>query len=92
MEGIDVSEKDDYVRTFDIVSYTIEVNIDKNSNANIGEDEILKGGVIKVKATKNTKSFIKIEAVTLPKARETTEDIKISISGTLKTLATPNNT
>lgn len=51
MEGIDVSEKDDYVRTFDIVSYTIEVNIDKNSNANIGEDEILKGGVIKVKAT-----------------------------------------
>ena len=51
MEGIDVSEKDDYVRTFDTISYTLEVNVEENPNANIEEGTILKGGVIKVKAT-----------------------------------------
>ncbi len=48
MEGIDVSENDDYVRTFDVINYTIEVSIEKNSNVT---EDILKGGVIKVKAT-----------------------------------------
>ena len=51
LEGKDVSEKDDYVRTFDTVGYTIEVSIDKNPNANIPAETILKGGAIKVKAT-----------------------------------------
>lgn len=51
LEGVDVSEKDKYVRTFDTVTYTIEVNADKNSNADIASDTILKGGAIKVKAT-----------------------------------------
>ena len=51
MEGIDVSEKDDYVRTFDTVSYVLEVNVEENPNADIPEGTIIKGGVIKVKAT-----------------------------------------
>ncbi len=48
-EGIDVSENDNYVRTFDKVTYTLEVSIDKNPN--IDSNTVLKGGAIKVKAT-----------------------------------------
>lgn len=49
MEGIDVSEKDNYVRTFDKVFYTIEVEVEKNPNKTTNA-EVIKGGVIKVKA------------------------------------------
>ena len=52
MNGIDVSEKDNYVRTYDTFRYNIELSIAKNSdNPEVTENEDYYGGVIKVKIT-----------------------------------------
>ena len=52
MEGHDVSEKDNYVRTFDSVRYKVEVAIALNlDNPNVTTTTQLTGGVVKVKAT-----------------------------------------
>ncbi len=52
MDGHDVSEKDNYVRTFDNVQYKVEVGVALNlDNPNVNESTQLSGGVIKVKAT-----------------------------------------
>ncbi len=50
MEGIDVSAFDNYVRTFDIVTYTLELRIERNELTTT-PDDTFKGGIIKVKAT-----------------------------------------
>lgn len=49
--GRDVSAKDDYVRTFDVVKYTLDLGIGTNNNeAGVNDSSVFKGGVIKVKA------------------------------------------
>jgi len=48
MDGHDASADDNYVRTFDSVTYIVEVGIDKNPYTTT-EDEIIKGGKIKVR-------------------------------------------
>lgn len=49
--GVDVSDSDDYVRTFDLMKYTVEVGISANT-AHDGVDgtSVFEGGVIKVRA------------------------------------------
>lgn len=50
-KGVDVSENDDYVRTFDVIKYTIELGISPNTNVDgVTDSSIFHGGVIKVKA------------------------------------------
>ena len=49
VNGNDVSETDDYVRTFDVINYIVEVGISPNSG--VTDLSELRGGVIKVKAT-----------------------------------------
>ena len=52
IDGVDVTDKDDYIRTFDKISYLIEVGIGPNVKAyGVSNSSIFKGGVIKVKAT-----------------------------------------
>ena len=50
--GVDVSETDNYVRTFDVLKYTVELGISPNTNADgVTDASTFTGGVIKVKAT-----------------------------------------
>lgn len=50
-DGVDVSENDDYVRTFDVMKYTIELGVSPNTSIDgVTEASIFKGGVIKVRA------------------------------------------
>lgn len=50
-DGIDVSNADDYVRTFDSVSYTVEVGVSANTSLDgVTESSSFSGGVIKIKA------------------------------------------
>ena len=52
MDGIDVSEKDNYVRTFDTIQYMVEVGVTLNlEHPDVTETTQLNGGVIKVKIT-----------------------------------------
>ncbi len=54
MEGHDVSEKDNFVRTYDYINYRIEFGVALNTdNPNVNENTQLTGGVVKVKATIN---------------------------------------
>lgn len=48
--GIDVSENDDYVRTFDSVKYTLEFGVSLNETINENSYSTISGGVVKVKA------------------------------------------
>ena len=51
-DGVDVSETDDYVRTFDVMKYTLELGISPNTNSDgVTDASTFTGGVIKVKAT-----------------------------------------
>lgn len=50
MDGHDYSEDDNYVRTFDKITYILEVGIERNE-ATTSATDVLKGGKIKVKAT-----------------------------------------
>lgn len=52
-DGNDVSDSDDYIRTFDTMKYLVEVGIVPNIS---GDTSSLKGGVIKVKAKLPTTS------------------------------------
>ena len=49
-EGIDVSANDNYIRTFDTITYNLEVGIERNE-ATTTDLERISGGVIKVKVT-----------------------------------------
>ena len=50
-DGIDVSDTDDYVRTFDVMKYTIELGISPNTNLEgVTDASTFTGGVIKVRA------------------------------------------
>lgn len=50
-DGVDVSDSDDYVRTFDVMKYTIEVGIGPNtSHDGVTTASVYEGGVIKVRA------------------------------------------
>lgn len=49
--GNDVSETDDYVRTFDVMRYMVEIGISPNTSHGDVDLSELRGGVIKVKAT-----------------------------------------
>ncbi len=52
MDGHDVSEKDNFVRTFDKVQYKLEVGVALNlDNPDVTETTQLNGGVIKIRAT-----------------------------------------
>ena len=52
MDGIDVSANDDYVRTYDVLEYTLELGVALNlDNPDVTETTQLKGGVVKVRAT-----------------------------------------
>ena len=49
--GVDVSDKDDYVRTFDVMKYTVELGVGPNtSHSGVTNSSVFDGGVIKVKA------------------------------------------
>ena len=49
--GIDVSETDNYVRTLDVIKYTVELGIAPNTKVDgVTDASTFKGGVIKVKA------------------------------------------
>ena len=49
--GVDVTDKDDYVRTFDVMKYTLELGIGPNtSHSGVTDSSVYEGGVIKVKA------------------------------------------
>lgn len=49
--GIDVSDSDEYIRTFDVMKYTIEVGIGPNlSHEGVTNESVYEGGVIKVRA------------------------------------------
>ena len=49
--GVDVSDKDDYVRTFDVMKYTVELGVGPNtSHSGVTDSAVYEGGVIKVKA------------------------------------------
>ena len=49
--GVDVSASDDYVRTFDLMKYTVEVGISPNiDHDGVDSTSIFQGGVIKVRA------------------------------------------
>ena len=51
-DGVDVSDKDDYVRTFDVLKYTVELGISPNKEEDgVTDTSTFTGGVIKVKAT-----------------------------------------
>ena len=51
LNGIDVSENDDYVRTFDTMKYTVEFNVIPNTDyPGVTNSSIFAGGVIKVRA------------------------------------------
>ena len=50
-EGVDVSETDDYIRTFDIMKYTVEIGIEPNTDhEGVTSTSTFEGGVIKVRA------------------------------------------
>ena len=50
-DGIDVSENDDYIRTFDVMKYTVEVGIEPNiDHEGVTSSSTFEGGVIKVRA------------------------------------------
>ncbi len=50
-DGIDVSDSDNYVRTFDIMKYTVELGIAPNTTIDgITDSSTFEGGVIKVRA------------------------------------------
>ena len=49
--GVDVSDSDNYVRTFDLMKYTIEVGIAPNTDhSGVTNSSVFQGGVIKVRA------------------------------------------
>ena len=49
--GMDVSDSDDYIRTFDVMKYTVEVGISPNKAAEgVTDESVYEGGVIKVRA------------------------------------------
>ena len=49
--GVDVSDKDDYVRTFDVMKYTVELGISPNTmHSGVTNSSVYEGGVIKVRA------------------------------------------
>lgn len=54
MLGKDVSAYDNYVRTYDTITYTLELGIERNEKTTTADD-IFKGGIIKVKASIPTK-------------------------------------
>ena len=52
IDGVDINDTDDYIRTFDKISYLVEVGVEPNTSAEgVTSTSIFNGGVIKVKAT-----------------------------------------
>lgn len=50
-KGIDVSDTDEYIRTFDVIKYTVELGVSPNTNLDgVTNASTFKGGVIKVRA------------------------------------------
>ena len=50
-DGVDVSETDEYIRTLDVMKYTIELGVSPNTSVEgVTDASTFKGGVIKVKA------------------------------------------
>ncbi len=50
LEGNDVSSVDNYIRTYDTLTYSVEINVDRNEYMTTDLD-VLTGGVIKVRVT-----------------------------------------
>ena len=49
--GVDVTANDNYVRTFDVMKYTVEVGIEPNTDhEGVTSSSVFEGGVIKVRA------------------------------------------
>ena len=50
-DGIDVTDSDNYVRTFDVMKYTVELGIEPNTDhEGVTSTSTFEGGVIKVRA------------------------------------------